>query len=191
MISLGSLLDLSTFFPVPPTCHLHIVDAHRPWNLQNLFGVDFDHSETVFDEDEEVPVGPGKIWVWGDGEEAALNNVKKSWEALEVRSARLWKYADASSTRQSQTQTRTLTVIATKRATKRMKKTKIRTRRRKARTLKRSWTRRGILFLERRANDQEKRPMGNRPAPGKRSGGRTTRMGIQPKCVCLLLQSSH
>jgi len=26
----------------------------------------------------------GRIWVWGDGEENELGNVKQSWEALEV-----------------------------------------------------------------------------------------------------------
>lgn len=49
--------------------HLHIIDAHRPWNLDNLFGLDVDED---------------RIWVWGDGDEAKLDNVKKSWEALEV-----------------------------------------------------------------------------------------------------------
>ena len=28
--------------------------------------------------------GEGRIWVWGDGEEANLAGVGKSWEALEV-----------------------------------------------------------------------------------------------------------
>ena len=26
----------------------------------------------------------GRIWIWGDGDENKLENVKKSWEALEV-----------------------------------------------------------------------------------------------------------
>lgn len=56
--------------------HLHIIDAHRPWNLDNLFGLDLD------DTDDEG----GRIWVWGDGDEAKLDSVKKSWEALEVSS---------------------------------------------------------------------------------------------------------
>lgn len=54
--------------------HLHIIDAHRPWNLDNLFGLD------VGDE------GAERIWVWGDGDETKLDSVKKSWEALEVSS---------------------------------------------------------------------------------------------------------
>lgn len=53
--------------------HLHIIDAHRPWNLDNLFGLDLDDAE-----------GGERIWVWGDGDEAKLDSVKKSWEALEV-----------------------------------------------------------------------------------------------------------
>ena len=74
VLSLGSLLPLATYFSLPAGCHLHIIDAHRPWNLENLFGLDVDG-----DGDED-----GKIWVWGDGEENELGNVKQSWEALEV-----------------------------------------------------------------------------------------------------------
>ena len=74
VLSLGSLLPLATYFSLPAGCHLHIIDAHRPWNLENLFGLDVDG-----DGDEE-----GKIWVWGDGEENELGGVKQSWEALEV-----------------------------------------------------------------------------------------------------------
>lgn len=74
VLSLGSLLPLATYFSLPPSCHLHIIDAHRPWNLENLFGIDVDG-----DGDED-----GKIWVWGDGEENELGGVKQSWEALEV-----------------------------------------------------------------------------------------------------------
>ena len=33
--------------------------------------------------DDGEAVGDGRIWVWGDGEENGLANVKKSWEALE------------------------------------------------------------------------------------------------------------
>lgn len=35
------------------------------------------------DDENEAP-GEGRIWVWGDGHESELGNVKKSWEALEV-----------------------------------------------------------------------------------------------------------
>jgi cell division control protein 45 len=74
LLSLGSLLPLASYFTLPPNCHLHIIDSHRPWNLENLFGVEIEGNG---EED-------GKIWVWGDGEENELGNVKQSWEALEV-----------------------------------------------------------------------------------------------------------
>ena len=77
LLSLGSLLPLMTYFELPPHCHLHVIDAHRPWNLSNLFGLDF-----AVDEEGEA-VGEGRIWIWGDGEENVLGQVKKSWEALE------------------------------------------------------------------------------------------------------------
>jgi cell division control protein 45 len=74
LLSLGSLLPLASYFTLPPNCHLHIIDSHRPWNLENLFGVEIEGNG---EED-------GRIWVWGDGEENELGNVKQSWEALEV-----------------------------------------------------------------------------------------------------------
>lgn len=74
LLSLGSLLPLASYFTLPPSCHLHIIDSHRPWNLENLFGVEIDGNG-----DDE-----GKFWVWGDGEENELGNVRQSWEALEV-----------------------------------------------------------------------------------------------------------
>ncbi|WRT69512.1 uncharacterized protein IL334_006498 [Kwoniella shivajii] len=79
LLSLGSLLTLSSYFEIPPNCHLHIIDSHRPWNLQNLFGLDIDTG------DENGESSEGRIWVWGDGDEFSevMDNVKKSWEALE------------------------------------------------------------------------------------------------------------
>lgn len=56
------------------------MDSRRPWNLSNLFGIALD----VDDEGEEA--SEGKIWTWGDGDEAKLDSVKKSWETLEVSS---------------------------------------------------------------------------------------------------------
>lgn len=82
LLSLGSLLPLSSYFPLPKSCHLHIIDSHRPWNLQNLFGLDLDDDED--EDDVGNAMGEGRIWVWGDGEENELGPVKKSWEALEV-----------------------------------------------------------------------------------------------------------
>ncbi|WVW86722.1 hypothetical protein I302_108776 [Kwoniella bestiolae CBS 10118] len=78
LLSLGSLLTLSSYFELPSSCHLHIIDSHRPWNLQNLFGIDINISE-------DPESSEGKIWVWGDGDEftEVMDNVKKSWEALE------------------------------------------------------------------------------------------------------------
>jgi cell division control protein 45 len=74
LLSLGSLLPLASYFTLPTACHLHIIDSHRPWNLENLFGIEVDG-----DGEED-----GRIWVWGDGEENELSGVKQSWEALEV-----------------------------------------------------------------------------------------------------------
>jgi cell division control protein 45 len=73
---------LSQYFTLPKRCHLHIIDSHRPWNLSNLFGLDLDVADD--DDDEEDGDSGGRFWVWGDGEEAGLGEVKKSWEALEV-----------------------------------------------------------------------------------------------------------
>ena len=38
-------------------------------------------------DEEGEAVGEGRIWVWGDGEEASLAGVKKSWEALEYEAS--------------------------------------------------------------------------------------------------------
>ncbi|KDN36459.1 CDC45-domain-containing protein, partial [Tilletiaria anomala UBC 951] len=45
--------DEVTGFPLPPKCSLHILDSHRPWNLDNLFATS-DMMERIF--------------VWDDGE---------------------------------------------------------------------------------------------------------------------------
>ncbi|KAL7424938.1 DNA replication initiation factor cdc45 [Cryptotrichosporon argae] len=73
LLSLGSLLDIPDEFPLPPSCHLHVIDAHRPWNLTNLFGADL-----TYDNETDR-----RYWVWGDGDEAKLGREKQSWEALE------------------------------------------------------------------------------------------------------------
>jgi hypothetical protein len=111
LLSLGSLLPLSSYFPFSSTSqqkplHIHIVDSHRPYNLQNLFGWGVndgwvpggdDYTMTrgaagaaTFGDDQ----GRGRIWVWGDGSEGKLEAVKKSWEAIEVSKSPLnvmWK----------------------------------------------------------------------------------------------------
>lgn len=78
LLSLGSLLNLADYFDLPTGVNLHIIDAHRPWNLDNLFSIDIDVDE------EGEGTGESRIWVWGDGDEGRLDSVKKSWEALEV-----------------------------------------------------------------------------------------------------------
>ncbi|WVO13765.1 hypothetical protein L204_101387 [Cryptococcus depauperatus] len=76
LISLGSLLTLTEFFNLPTSVHLHVIDAHRPWNLSNLFDIDFNNDGTE---------AHGKIWVWGDGEEFSdtMEQLRKSYEALQ------------------------------------------------------------------------------------------------------------
>lgn len=76
-MSLGSLLTLTDFFSLPKKVHLHVIDSHRPWNLGNLFDIDLD------DEDDED--AHGKVWIWGDGDEFSENmdQLRKSFEALQ------------------------------------------------------------------------------------------------------------
>jgi cell division control protein 45 len=74
LLSLGSLLPLSSHF-LPrfnPRVHIHVLDSHRPWNLENLFGGGLEGRE--------------RIWVWGDDERSAraMEKERKAFEALEV-----------------------------------------------------------------------------------------------------------
>ncbi len=100
LLSLGSLLPLSSYFPFSSPSqrkplHIHIIDSHRPYNLQNLFGWAVNDGWVPGGDDYPIArgsgVGPseiqgrGRIWVWGDGMEDKLQTVKKSWEAIEVR----------------------------------------------------------------------------------------------------------
>ncbi|KAL1408302.1 DNA replication initiation factor cdc45 [Vanrija albida] len=74
LLSIGAVLpSLEQFFELPPGVHLHVIDSHRPWALESLFDVD------NVDEDGEG----NQIWIWGDGDESKLEEVKKSWEALQ------------------------------------------------------------------------------------------------------------
>lgn len=100
LLSLGSLLPLSSYFPVDThTCDIHLIDSHRPYNLENVFGGavndglgagsrngHFRDGRTGHGADNEGEQNnkKGRIWIWGDGDEMRLENVKKSWEALEV-----------------------------------------------------------------------------------------------------------
>lgn len=74
LLNLGSLVDLSEFFTLPPeTCQLHVIDSHRPWNLNNVFAT-----------------GPeaDQIVVWDDGDVAEdLGDERIAYEALQVSSA--------------------------------------------------------------------------------------------------------
>lgn len=49
-----------------------MIDSHRPWNLENLFGGGVEGRE--------------RVWVWGDDDhgQKALEQERKAFEALEV-----------------------------------------------------------------------------------------------------------
>ncbi|KAJ9104336.1 hypothetical protein QFC19_003977 [Naganishia cerealis] len=98
LLSLGSLLPIAGYFPLETGCHIHLIDAHRPYNLDNLFGASVNDGRGgdagvgvasrnasrrngTYEEGEGEQYG--RIWVWTDGEESRLNNVKTSWEKLE------------------------------------------------------------------------------------------------------------
>lgn len=74
MLNLGSLLSLPSYFgpdtlPLPSTTHIHLVDSHRPWNLDNLFA-----TTELMD----------RIWVWDDGDIVSkMQREKEAYEALE------------------------------------------------------------------------------------------------------------
>jgi cell division control protein 45 len=98
LVSLGSLLPIAGYFPQESGCHIHLIDAHRPYNLDNLFGTGVNDGrgddagvasfyknpsrQSDGEGDEEGQFG--RIWVWTDGEDSRLTNVKISWEKLEV-----------------------------------------------------------------------------------------------------------
>lgn len=74
LLSLGSLLPISSHFlgRLNPTVHVHVLDSHRPWNLENLFGGGVEGRE--------------RVWVWGDDDvgRRALEGERRAFEALEV-----------------------------------------------------------------------------------------------------------
>lgn len=53
LLNLGAVLSLPTTFNIPPGCTVHVVDSHRPWNLENLFATS--HAND-------------RVWCWDDGE---------------------------------------------------------------------------------------------------------------------------
>lgn len=75
LLGFGSLLTLSSQFALHSGVTVHLVDSSRPWNLANAFG-GFGGGE--YDE--------AKVLVWDDGYYNAkeMEDLKKSWEALEV-----------------------------------------------------------------------------------------------------------
>ena len=71
LINLGSLVDLSEYFALPEQCSLHVIDSHRPCNLDNLF--------SAAPESEQ-------IIVWDDGDiEEDMKEEKTAFEALQVK----------------------------------------------------------------------------------------------------------
>ncbi|EOQ99098.1 hypothetical protein E3P92_03977 [Wallemia ichthyophaga] len=74
ILGFGSLLTLSSQFALHSGVTVHLVDSSRPWNLANAFG-GFGGGE--YDE--------AKVLVWDDGYYNAkeMEDLKKSWEALE------------------------------------------------------------------------------------------------------------
>ncbi|WFD33315.1 RSC chromatin remodeling complex ATPase component [Malassezia cuniculi] len=67
-VNLGSIISLPGAIPLPPHCTLHVLDSHRPWNLDNLFAT------SQLSE---------RIWIWDDGEIQRLENEKEAYEMLE------------------------------------------------------------------------------------------------------------
>ena len=62
-------MPLPTSIPLPQNCILHVLDAHRPWNLSNLFA-----TSHVND----------RIYIWDDGEvEERLGREREAYEMLE------------------------------------------------------------------------------------------------------------
>lgn len=55
-INLGAVLSLPTTFNIPSSCTIHVIDSHRPWNLENLFATS--HAND-------------RVWCWDDGEIAS------------------------------------------------------------------------------------------------------------------------
>lgn len=52
-VNLGAVLSLPTTFNIPAGCTVHVIDSHRPWNLENLFATS--HAND-------------RVWCWDDGE---------------------------------------------------------------------------------------------------------------------------
>ena len=80
MLNMGSILSIPDFFTsaadpmpdalvLPDGCHIHLIDSHRPYNLDNLFAT------SRINE---------RLHVWDDGEvEERLGREEKAYSALE------------------------------------------------------------------------------------------------------------
>lgn len=80
MLNMGSILSLPDFFTsasdpipgahiLPDRCHIHLIDSHRPYNLDNLFA-----TSSIND----------RLHIWDDGEvEERLGKEEKAYTALE------------------------------------------------------------------------------------------------------------
>jgi cell division control protein 45 len=80
MLNIGSILSIPDFFTsamnpmpgahiLPNQCHIHLIDSHRPYNLDNLFA-----TSTIND----------RLHVWDDGEvEERLGRENSAYSALE------------------------------------------------------------------------------------------------------------
>lgn len=77
LLNLGSLVDLSEYFALPDQATLHVIDSHRPYNLDNLFSA---HPEAE------------KIILWDDGDaEEDMKEERSAYEALQVGHLRRYR----------------------------------------------------------------------------------------------------
>ncbi|KAK0522787.1 DNA replication initiation factor cdc45 [Tilletia horrida] len=97
LLNLGSVLSLPNYFatresvaqgysegfPLPPHCTIHVLDAHRPWNLDNLFATSPVMSRLAVWDDGDVQE---QLIGLGDSEDPnapGIPVVSKAYEALE------------------------------------------------------------------------------------------------------------
>ena len=70
LLNLGSLVDLSQYFTLGEHTTLHVIDSHRPCNLDNLFSAQPEAERIV---------------VWDDGDvDEDMKEEKDAFEALQV-----------------------------------------------------------------------------------------------------------
>jgi len=71
LINLGSLVDLAEYFALPQLATLHVIDSHRPWNLNNVFASGPDAEQ---------------ITVWDDGDVTEdMQEERLAFEAIQAR----------------------------------------------------------------------------------------------------------